>query len=86
MKPEIMWAIVGVHGLYCGTWLRRKDAINQHCRDKGATWRHCRKRGDRAVRVVVSLNGSEPMHSPNAQIANEMLSVSGERKETDAKH
>ena len=55
MKPEIMWAIVGVYGLYCGTWLRRKDAIDQHCRDKGATWRDCRKRGDRAVRVVVSL-------------------------------
>jgi len=55
MKPEIMWAIVGVYGLYCGTWLRRKDAIDQHCRNKGATWRDCRKRGDRTVRVVVSL-------------------------------
>lgn len=55
MKPEIMWAIIGVYGLYCGTWLRRKDAIDQHCREKGATWRDCRKRGDRAVRVVISL-------------------------------
>ena len=55
MKPEIMWAIVGKYGLYCGTWLRRCDAINQHCKDKGASWGACRKRGDRAVKVRVSL-------------------------------
>lgn len=63
MKPETMWAIVGVYGLYCGTWLRRKDAIDRHCQDKGATWRDCRKRGDRAVRVVVSL-ANDAVHRP----------------------
>ena len=60
MKPEIMWAIVGKYGLYCGTWLRRCDAINQHCKDKGAAWGECRKRGDRAVKVHVSIANARP--------------------------
>ena len=29
----IMWAIVGTHGLYTGTWLRRIDAIAEHVHD-----------------------------------------------------
>lgn len=58
-KKEKMWAIVGKYGLYVGTWLRRKDAILDHCKAKQVeatkeAWLICRRRGDRALKVEVS--------------------------------
>jgi len=29
-KTATRWAIVGTCGLYCGQWLRRRDAIAEH--------------------------------------------------------
>jgi len=49
-----MWAITGIFGLYTGTWLCRKDAIQQHCKDTGKNWKYCREKGDRAVKVRMS--------------------------------
>jgi len=63
---ETMWAIHGVHGLYIGTWLTRKEAIATHVKElygapngkadnsiKEAWWR-CRNKGDRAVKVEIT--------------------------------
>lgn len=47
------WAICGVYGLYTGWWFTRKNAIHQHCEETGKTWKECRKRGDRAVKVEI---------------------------------
>lgn len=58
------WAIVGVHGLYVGQCLRRRDAIDEHVRarfvvpsDRFPTekkaWAYCRKKGDRAVKISI---------------------------------
>lgn len=53
-----MWAITGLYNvgepetfLYCGTWLTRSAAIEQHTTEIGKSWSYCRSRGDRAVRV-----------------------------------
>jgi hypothetical protein len=51
---ETMWAIIGKHGLYCGTWRLRADAIAEHVWSKGRDWKSCRKTGDRAVKVTVT--------------------------------
>jgi hypothetical protein len=51
VKTETRWVIVYKQGLYTGQWLTRKDAIEEHTRDKGKTWAECRKFGDRAVRA-----------------------------------
>jgi len=53
-NTEIMWAITGNHGLYTGTFLLRKDAISLHIKDIGMTWKQCRAKGDRAIKVTVS--------------------------------
>lgn len=31
-----MWAIIGRHGFYIGTWYRRVDAIGEHCWSRNA--------------------------------------------------
>lgn len=54
MKPEIGWAIKGNYGLYIGWWMTRRAAIGAHCREKGRTWRDCRKHGDRVIKVKIS--------------------------------
>lgn len=61
-----MWAIVGNCGLYCGTWLRRKDAIRYHSIPKRLglgnewseqqvqeAWEDCKKAGDKVKKVEV---------------------------------
>lgn len=73
-KEYIRWAIVGDVGLYCGQHLTRKDAITEHVsmrygverwtvgRGLSPTqlemWRKCQAKGDRAVKVRISLVGS----------------------------
>lgn len=47
------WAIVGKFGFYTGWWLRKKDAITQHCIDRGKTWEECVRDGDKAVKIVM---------------------------------
>lgn len=54
-----MWAIVGTHGLYIGTQLTRKDMIAEHVRLKNKCWAQCRKDGDRAVKVLVTILDEE---------------------------
>ena len=48
------WVIIGVHGLYVGWHYTRKDMINQHCSDLGRTWKQCRAKGDRCIKVTLS--------------------------------
>lgn len=48
------WVIVGVYGLYSGSWGLRREAIEVHCKELGKTWRQCRRKGDRVVKAVVS--------------------------------
>lgn len=55
-RSQIMWAIAyRDHGLYSGMWFTRKDAIREHIRDKGKSWRECKRSGDRAVKVNVTI-------------------------------
>lgn len=59
MKKESFWAIAGMWQdgkpfLYCGTWLTRSDAIDEHCRQNGCEWAERRKVGDRAVKIAVT--------------------------------
>ena len=54
VATEIMWAITGNHGLYSGTSFLRKDVIASHIEDLGMTWKQCRAKGDRALKVIVS--------------------------------
>ena len=54
MKAEIMWAITGKYGLYCGTSFTRKAAIDAHCEAVGKLWKECRAKGDEAIRVTVT--------------------------------
>lgn len=61
-KSERMWAIVGPHGLYVGTWLTRAEAISGHAAAKRwnphaseiSIWQHQRRLGDRCVRVTIT--------------------------------
>ena len=53
LKPEIMWAIYGTHGFYTDTALTRKEMIAKHCAMLGVTWEYCKRRGDRAVKVII---------------------------------
>jgi hypothetical protein len=54
------WAIAGTWGssgkpfLYLGTWELRSKAIEYHTRNSGRTWKECRAKGDRCVRVTVT--------------------------------
>ena len=56
---EIMWAIIGQFGFYCGTQFTRKEMIKEHTDDLGKTWKYCRNKGDRAVKVVIALYEEE---------------------------
>ena len=38
-RTKTRWVIVGMHGLYTGQWLTRKDAIREHCEAKGVPTR-----------------------------------------------
>lgn len=49
------WAITGVHGLYTGWWLTRKEAIKHHTMNLGETWEYCRSKGDRAVKIEIAV-------------------------------
>ena len=61
MKNERMWMIVGKYGLYVGSALTRREAVDGFVRDiygdpdsyRGA-WKKCRARGDRVVRVTIT--------------------------------
>lgn len=53
MGQANVWIIVGDFGLYTGNWLRRREAIEAHCRELGKPWRLCRRDGDRAVKAIV---------------------------------
>lgn len=75
IKTEFMWAImcsseINKPFLYCGTFLTRQDAIYRHTQtwnvdpilskeDVRATWKRCRARGDRAVKVVITYTVSD---------------------------
>ena len=56
---ETMWAILGICDgkpmLYIGTWILRSDAILNHSMMQGRTWPECRRKGDRAVKVRVTV-------------------------------
>lgn len=57
---EKMWAIkhlplrCGWEGFYYGTFPTRKDAIEDHIKHIGGTWKQHYRRGDRAVKVIIS--------------------------------
>jgi hypothetical protein len=66
-KSETRWVIVGVHGLYIGQWLQRKEAIADHARVRHPAWpdrpnkdelrrlwRDCRQAGDRCVKATIT--------------------------------
>lgn len=53
-KSVTRWVIIGVHGLYVGQWLRKRDAIYNHCSDLGMGWMKCRKKGDRVIKAVIT--------------------------------
>lgn len=50
---EFGWAIQGEFGLYTGWWLTRKEAIQTHTGDVGKSWKECRKKGDRVVKILI---------------------------------
>ena len=57
MTAETVWAIKHTRewqGFYSGTYLLRKDAIEDHVRQIGGTWKQHYRKGDRAVRVTVT--------------------------------
>ena len=55
IKPEEMWAIYNPRiGFYYGTNQLRRDMIALHIKDKGYRWDFCKKRGDVAVKVLIS--------------------------------
>ncbi len=48
------WAIKGKqYGFYTGWGLTRKDMIAEHTSMLGKTWAKCRKKGDRAVKIII---------------------------------
>ncbi len=53
---QIRWAIAGSFGLYTGQCFTRKDAIEDHCEEKGKSWEICKRHGDRAVKVIILFN------------------------------
>ena len=54
MSSEIMWVIAGNYGLYVGSWLRRRDAIRDHCENLGKTWKECRTKGDYVTKARIT--------------------------------
>jgi hypothetical protein len=55
MKPEIQWVIVDKHGnpYWETNHLWRKWAVYSHVIHMKMSWKSCRKRGDRAVKVRI---------------------------------
>ena len=67
---EVLWAIVGEHGLYLGTSTTRKGMVQEHVNslyiipsdkwpDIQTAWKDCRQKGDRAVRVTITYEVEE---------------------------
>jgi hypothetical protein len=57
MTTAIMWRIKnkrGWQGFYKGPFLTRREAIADHLKLVGGTWKQCYRRNDRAVRVTVT--------------------------------
>ena len=54
IKPEIMWAIHGVHGFYYGAYRLRSDAIRAHTNALGDNWQYCKDKGDIAIKVTIA--------------------------------
>jgi hypothetical protein len=54
MDYEHGWAITGRHGIYCGWWHTRKEAIKAHTTALGKDWKACRMRGDRAAKIRIN--------------------------------
>lgn len=56
-KKELAWAIFNERvGIYWGSVTdTRVCAVLEHTDAQGLTWRQCRQRGDRAVRVRIEL-------------------------------
>lgn len=49
------WAIIGAHGLYTGWWQRRHEAIDAHCEALGKSWDYCKAKGDRVVKIKITV-------------------------------
>ena len=67
---EVLWAIVGKHGLYLGTATTRKGMVREHVNslyiiptdkwpDIQTAWKDCRKKGDKAIRVNIEYEVKE---------------------------
>ena len=55
MITEIGWSIYNKeHGLYYGWCLTKRDAIREHCCHLDKAWEHCRKDGDKAVKIEIT--------------------------------
>lgn len=53
-KPEKMWAIAGICGIYADTAFTRRDMISKHCSALGREWEYCKAKGDRCIKVMVT--------------------------------
>jgi len=50
---QVGWAIKGTYGIYVGWRLTRKEMIENHIKDTGRTWDYCRRKGDRAIKIII---------------------------------
>lgn len=53
LKLAVGWSITGEHGMYEGFWFTRNTAIDYHIKAKGMTWAECKRRGDRAIKILL---------------------------------
>ena len=54
------WAMISKNfGFYCGWWLTRREAIEEHCELKLESWEECRKNGDRVVKITITEGWAE---------------------------
>lgn len=68
-QEYIRWAIYGECGLYTGQHQTRKEAVSEHLEmlygklmpgtEEIEAWKECRARGDRAVKVRISVVGRQ---------------------------
>jgi hypothetical protein len=59
---EKAWAIKhtrGWEGFYYGTYCTRREAIEDHIRQIGGTWKRAYRFGDRAVKVLITEAGAD---------------------------
>ena len=54
IRPEEMWAVSGVFGLYTGIFYDARRTKNAHVQDTGKTWKQCKDKGDKRTRVLVT--------------------------------